>query len=179
VTIGCTVWITGLSGSGKTTVSDAIAQQLDSSGIAHYTLDGDVLREGLNRDLGFSRDDRRENVRRVGEVARLFADAGFVVLVPLISPYRDDRDEVRRRHIDTGLSFLEVYLDVPLEVCEQRDPKGLYAKVRAGEIHHFTGVDDPYEPPVTPDLALQPGADVRDDARRVVEAIVRISQGNN
>jgi bifunctional enzyme CysN/CysC len=173
------VWITGLSGSGKTTISHAIAQQLDARGIAHYTLDGDVLREGLNRDLGFSRDDRRENVRRVGEVALLFADSGFVVLVPLISPYREDREAVRHRHADTGLPFLEVYLDVPIEVCEGRDPKGLYAKVRAGEIRHFTGVDDPYEPPTDPDLAVHPGADVRDDAAHVIEAIVRISQRVN
>jgi bifunctional enzyme CysN/CysC len=178
MTTGCTVWITGLSGSGKTTISSAIAQQLLERGLAHYTLDGDVLREGLNRDLGFSRDDRRENVRRVGEVAQLFADAGHVVLVPLISPYRDDRDAVRQRHVDSGLPFVEVYLDVPLEVCERRDPKGLYAKVRAGEIRHFTGVDDPYEAPVSPDLALTPGADVHDDAVRVVDAVVAALAAN-
>jgi len=172
MTTGCTVWITGLSGSGKTTISTAIAQQLVERNLAQYTLDGDVLREGLNRDLGFSREDRGENVRRVGEVAQLFAQAGFVVLVPLISPYRADRDEVRRRHALGGLPFIEVHLDVPLDVCEERDPKGLYAKVRAGEIRNFTGVDDPYEAPLAPELALQPGADVHDDARRVVDAVV-------
>jgi bifunctional enzyme CysN/CysC len=173
MTPGCTVWITGLSGSGKTTVSAAIAEELDALGVAHYTLDGDVLREGLNRDLGFSRDDRRENVRRVGEVACLFASAGFVVLVPLISPYRDDRDAVRRRHVDTGLAFVEVHLDVPLDVCESRDPKGLYAKVRSGEIQHFTGVDDPYEPPLSPELSVRPGATASDDAAGVVAVVVR------
>jgi bifunctional enzyme CysN/CysC len=171
VSIGCTVWITGLSGSGKSTLSDEVARRLQDAGIAHVTLDGDVLREGLNRDLGFSRDDRQENVRRVGEVALLFAAAGHVVLVPLISPYRDDRDDVRRRHEAHDLPFVEVYLDVPLEVCEGRDPKGLYARVRAGEIAHFTGVDDPYEPPSTPDLRVRPGADVAIDAARIVEHV--------
>ena len=166
------VWITGLSGSGKTTLASAIAHQLHEQGVLHYTLDGDVLREGLNRDLGFSRDDRGENVRRVGEVACLFAAAGHVVLVPLISPYRDDRDAVRRRHGEVGLPFVEVHLDVPLEVCEARDPKGLYARVRAGEIQHFTGVDDPYEPPSSPEISVPPGADVRDDAARVVDEIL-------
>jgi len=108
-------------------------------------------------DLGFSRDDRRENVRRVGEVAQLFVDAGFVVLVPLISPYRHDRDDVRRRHAEGGRRFVEVYLDVPVDVCEQRDPKGLYARVRAGEIRNFTGIDDPYEPPLAAEIVLRPG----------------------
>jgi bifunctional enzyme CysN/CysC len=167
----CTVWITGLSGSGKTTLADEVAQQLAARGTRTHTLDGDVLREGLNADLGFSRDDRRENVRRVGEVARLFAQADFVVLVPLISPYRDDRALVRARHADAGLRFVEVYLDVPLAVCEQRDPKGLYAKVRAGELHHFTGVDDPYEPPLDPDVAIAPGGSVADDAAKVLRIL--------
>jgi bifunctional enzyme CysN/CysC len=168
---GCTVWITGLSGSGKSTLSDAIARRLDDAGVANHTLDGDALREGLNRDLGFSRDDRRENVRRVGEVAQLFVDAGFVVLVPLISPYRHDRDDVRRRHSEGGRRFVEVYLDVPVDVCEQRDPKGLYARVRAGEIRNFTGVDDPYEPPLAAEIVLRAGVPVDDDAARVVALV--------
>jgi bifunctional enzyme CysN/CysC len=168
---GCTVWITGLSGSGKTTLAAAVARHLELAGVATHTLDGDALREGLNSDLGFSRDDRRENVRRVGEVAQLFAHAGFVVLVPLISPYRDDRDRVRARHAQGGMRFVEVYLDVPVDVCETRDPKGLYARVRAGEIRNFTGVDDPYEAPSAPELALPPGSTVDDDAARVVALV--------
>jgi bifunctional enzyme CysN/CysC len=121
-----------------------------------YVLDGDNLRLGLNGDLGFSAEDRAENVRRVGHVARLMADAGIVALVPLISPYRADRDLVRRLHEVAGLPFFEVFMDTPLEVCEQRDPKGLYAKARAGEIKGFTGIDDPYEAPLEPELILRP-----------------------
>ncbi len=121
-----------------------------------YVLDGDNLRHGLNGDLGFSAADRAENVRRVGHVARLMADAGVVVLVPLISPYRADRDAARALHDDAGLPFLEVFVDTPIELCEQRDPKGLYAKARAGEIQDFTGIDDPYEAPTAPELVLRP-----------------------
>ncbi len=168
---GCTVWITGLSGSGKTTLADAVARRLRDAGVAVYTLDGDVMRTGLNADLGLAREDRRENVRRVGEVARLFADEGFVVLVPLISPYRDDREAVRARHADAGHRFVEVYLDVPLSVCEARDPKGLYARVRAGQLAHFTGVDDPYEPPLQADLVLPPHDTADADADRVIEML--------
>jgi bifunctional enzyme CysN/CysC len=116
------------------------------------------LRHGLNADLGFSAVDRAENVRRVGEVARLMADAGLVVLVPVISPYRADRDRVRAAHEAAGLRFLEIFVDTPLELCEQRDPKGLYAKARAGEVTGMTGIDDPYEPPVHADLVLTPAA---------------------
>jgi bifunctional enzyme CysN/CysC len=166
---GCTIWITGLSASGKTTLADEVSRQLHAGGRATFTLDGDVLRTGLNADLGFSRADREENVRRVGEVALLFAAAGHVVLVPLISPYRDHRDRVRARHREAGLRFVEVYLDVPLAVCEGRDPKGLYAKARAGQLAHFTGIDDPYEPPLRPELAIAPGADVAEDAARLIE----------
>jgi bifunctional enzyme CysN/CysC len=165
---GCTVWITGLSGSGKSTLSNEVATALEANGRHTTVLDGDAVRTGLNADLGFGRDDRAENVRRVGEVAILFAKAGHVVLVPVISPYAADRDRVRSRHHDEGVEFLEVHLDVPLQVCEQRDPKGLYAKVRAGSITGFTGVDDPYEPPSAPELRIVPGADVVDDARRVL-----------
>jgi bifunctional enzyme CysN/CysC len=155
---GATVWFTGLSGSGKSTVASAVATLLTERGVLSYTLDGDNLRHGLNGDLGFSADDRAENVRRVGEVARLFADAGVVALVPLISPYRAGRDHARALHEAAGLPFLEVFVDTPIEVCEQRDPKGLYAQARAGKITGFTGIDDPYEPPLAAELVI-PGAE--------------------
>jgi len=153
---GATVWLTGLSGSGKSTVAAEAERQLVAAGRPAYVLDGDNVRHGLNGDLGFSAADRAENVRRVGHVARLMADAGIVVLVPLISPYRVDRDHVRAMHDEAGLPFVEVYVDTPIELCEQRDPKGLYAKARAGEITGFTGVDDPYESPSAPELVLTP-----------------------
>jgi bifunctional enzyme CysN/CysC len=154
---GLTVWLTGLSGSGKSTVAVEVEQKLVAAGRPAYLLDGDNLRHGLNADLGFGAADRAENVRRVGEVARLFADAGLVAVVSLVSPYRADRDRVRALHHAAGLRFLEVFVDTPLEVCEARDPKGMYAKARAGEITGFTGVDDPYEEPLNPDLVLRPG----------------------
>lgn len=154
---GATVWLTGLSGSGKSTVAAACERLLVDAGRPAYVLDGDNLRHGLNGDLGFGSADRTENVRRVGHVARLLADAGVVALVPLISPYRADRDRVRALHDEAGLPFLEVFVDTPIELCEQRDPKGLYARARAGEITGFTGIDDPYEPPLEPELVLRPG----------------------
>jgi bifunctional enzyme CysN/CysC len=153
---GATVWLTGLSGSGKSTVAVACERALVDAGRPAYVLDGDNLRHGLNGDLGFSAADRAENVRRVGHVARLFADAGVVALVPLISPYRADRDLVRALHAEAGVPFIEVFVDTPIELCEQRDPKGLYAKARAGEITGFTGIDDPYEAPLAPELVLRP-----------------------
>jgi bifunctional enzyme CysN/CysC len=153
---GATVWFTGLSGSGKSTVAVAVEDRLLGLGRPTYLLDGDNLRHGLNGDLGFSAEDRHENVRRVGEVARLFADAGVVGLVPLISPYRADRDQARAAHEAADVPFLEVFVDTPIELCEQRDPKGLYKKARAGEITGFTGIDDPYEAPASPELVLTP-----------------------
>lgn len=153
---GATVWLTGLSGSGKSTVAVEVERALVAAGRAAYLLDGDNVRHGLNADLGFSAADRTENIRRIGEVARLFADAGVVALVPVISPYRADRDRARTIHEAVGLPFVEVYVDTPIEVCEARDPKGLYAKARAGEIRGFTGIDDPYEAPEHPDLRLTP-----------------------
>lgn len=153
---GVTVWLTGLSGSGKSTVAVELERQLIEAGRPAYLLDGDNLRHGLNGDLGFSAQDRDENVRRVGHVARLFADAGFVAIVPLISPYREARDLARALHDAAGLSFLEVFIDTPLEICEQRDPKGLYAKARAGEITGMTGIDDPYEAPLDPERRYTP-----------------------
>ena len=153
---GATVWLTGLSGSGKSTVAVALEGLLVASGRPAYRLDGDNLRHGLNADLGFSAEDRDENVRRAGEVALLLADAGVVALVPLISPYRAGRDRARAAHDAAGVPFVEVFVDTPIELCEQRDPKGLYAKARAGEITGFTGIDDPYEAPAVPDLRLTP-----------------------
>ena len=169
---GATVWFTGLSGSGKSTVAALVERSLVAVGRPAYLLDGDNLRHGLNADLGFSAADRTENIRRVGEVARLFADAGVVALVPVISPYRADRSRVRAIHEDVGLPFLEVFVDTPLSVCEERDPKGLYAKARAGEIRGFTGIDDPYEAPADPDLRLTPAdGDAEAQAELVLRAL--------
>jgi bifunctional enzyme CysN/CysC len=155
---GLTVWLTGLSGSGKSSIANAVAERLLADGVVAYLLDGDNVRHGLNADLGFAARDRAENVRRLGEVARLMADAGLVVLVPAISPYAADRDRVRAAHADADLPFVEVFVDIPLDVCEERDPKGLYREARAGRLQGFTGVDDPYEPPVTPELRIGPAA---------------------
>jgi bifunctional enzyme CysN/CysC len=149
-----TVWMTGLSGSGKSTIAYLAEETLIASGRAVYVLDGDNLRHGLNSDLGFGSDDRAENVRRVGDVARLMADAGLVVLVPVISPFAADRKMVREAHQQAGLGFIEVFVDAPLELCEERDPKGLYARARAGDISEMTGVDSPYEAPEDPELRL-------------------------
>jgi len=168
---GATVWLTGLSGSGKSSVATEVERLVVRTGQPAWLLDGDNLRHGLNADLGFSAQDRTENVRRVGEVAGLFAAAGVVALVPLISPFRVGRDAVRAKHRAEGLRFLEVYVDTPLEECERRDPKGLYAKARAGEIKGFTGIDDPYEPPSQPELVLRP----RDgSAAEMAATIVRL-----
>lgn len=153
---GITVWMTGLSGSGKTTVALELCALLESEGRAHYVLDGDLLREGLNSDLGFTEVDRIENVRRVGEVAKLFTMAGFVTVVPVISPFRAGRDAAREAHRRDGLRFIEVHMDVPLEECERRDVKGLYKRARAGEIPLFTGIDSPYEPPLSAEIVLRP-----------------------
>ena len=169
---GATVWLTGLSGSGKSSVAVGLERLLVQSGQPAYLLDGDNLRHGLNGDLGFTAEDRDENVRRVSEVARLFADAGVVALVPLISPYRAARDRARAVHAAAGVPFLEVFVDTPIEECERRDPKGLYAKARAGEITGFTGIDDPYEAPEHPELVLTPSdGDPDAQARRVLEAL--------
>lgn len=165
---GATVWLTGLSGSGKSTIASELTAMLTAGGVLIYTLDGDNLRHGLNGDLGFSPGDRDENVRRVAEVARLFADAGAVAVVPVISPYRRGRDHARRIHADVGLTFVEVFVDAPLEVCEARDPKGLYAKARAGELRGLTGVDDPYEPPEQPELVIDTSSATPEAAARVI-----------
>ncbi len=169
---GATLWFTGLSGSGKSSVAVEVERRLVASGRPAYVLDGDNLRHGLNSNLGFSPEDRKENVRRVAEVARLMADAGVVVLVSLVSPYRADRDAAREIHKQAGLPFYEVFVDVPLEVAEARDPKGLYAKARAGVIPDFTGVSAPYEAPLSPDLLLRSNeADVNTLASLVIDKI--------
>ncbi len=152
---GVTLWMTGLSASGKSTIAVALEQVLLQQGKHAYRLDGDNVRHGLNKNLGFSAEDRAENIRRIGEVAKLFAEAGIVTITSFISPYRADRDLVRKLHDDAGLPFFEVYVDAPLDVAEERDPKGLYKKARAGEIKGFTGIDDPYEAPQNPELHLR------------------------
>jgi adenylylsulfate kinase len=154
---GGTLWFTGLSASGKSTIASALEQVLVQRGIWAYRLDGDNIRHGLNKNLGFSAEDRAENIRRIGEVAKLFADAGGIALTSFISPYKADRDLCRSLHEKAQLPFIEVFVDAPLEVCEQRDPKGLYKKARAGEIKGFTGIDDPYEAPEKAELILRTG----------------------
>ncbi|CPR09470.1 adenylylsulfate kinase [Mycobacterium bohemicum DSM 44277] len=169
---GCVVWFTGLSASGKSTVANMVEQKLYERGVRSFLLDGDNVRYGLNAGpetleashgkefadrfgLGFSAADREENIRRIGAVAKLFCEAGMVALTAFISPYRRDRDAVRAT-LEDG-DFLEIFIDTPIEVCEQRDPKGLYRKARAGEIKGFTGIDDPYEPPLQPELRVEGG----------------------
>jgi adenylylsulfate kinase len=147
-----TVWFTGLSGSGKSTLAFAVEEALVHLGTAAYVLDGDNIRFGLNRDLGFSPEDRTENIRRIGEVCRLFQDSGMVVLTAFISPYQADRDQVRSLHPEGR--FIEVFVDAPLEVCEKRDVKGLYQKARTGEIPEFSGISAPYEAPTNPELRI-------------------------
>jgi adenylylsulfate kinase len=151
---GATIWFTGLSGSGKSTIAVELEGMLHERGVLAYRLDGDNVRMGINKNLGFSAKDRAENIRRVGEVAKLFADAGVIALSSFISPYVADRDGVRALHEAAGIDFIEVFVDCSLEAAEARDPKGLYKKARAGEIRNFTGIDDPYEAPPTPELHL-------------------------
>lgn len=154
---GCVIWITGLGGSGKSTLGCALSRGLHSRGKLTYNLDGDNVRHGLSSDLSFKAEDRAENIRRIGEVAKLFADAGIICIASLISPYRKDRDACRAL-LPEG-DFIEVFLDVPLEVCESRDPKGLYKLARSGKIKGFTGIDDPYEPPVSCEIVLRHAAE--------------------
>ena len=151
---GATVWLTGLPSSGKSAIAAALEAKLVGGGHGAYFIDGDNLRHGLSGDLGFDAGSRAENVRRAGEAARMMADAGLLVLVALVSPYADHRDRVRQRHGEDALAFVEVFVDTPLEVCEQRDPKGLFRRARAGTLRGLTGIDDPYEPPPAPDLVL-------------------------
>ena len=165
---GATIWFTGLSGSGKSTIAVALERTLFKRGKLSYRLDGDNVRLGINKNLGFSGDDRKENIRRIGEVAKLFGDAGTIALSSFISPYAEDRDEVRRLHEAAGLRFVEVFVDCPLSEAERRDPKGLYKRARAGEIKNFTGIDDPYEKPIKPEVHL------RTDRMTVAEEVAAI-----
>jgi adenylylsulfate kinase len=165
---GATLWMTGLPASGKSTIAVALEKVLLARGTHAYRLDGDNIRFGLNRNLGFSAEDRAENIRRIGEVAKLFSDAGMITITSFISPYRHDRDLVRKLHEEAKLPFLEVYVDCPIDEAEKRDPKGLYKKARAGELKGFTGVDDPYEAPDRPELVL------RSDRLSVVDSVAEL-----
>lgn len=151
---GATLWFTGLSGSGKSTIAVGLEQALYQRGVLVYRLDGDNIRLGINKNLGFSAEDRAENIRRVGEVSKLFVDGGVIVLSSFISPYLVDRQIVRELHEADNMPFIEVFVDCSLEAAEERDPKGLYKKARAGEIKNFTGIDDPYEAPEAPEVHL-------------------------
>lgn len=168
---GKTVWFTGLSGSGKSSVAMLVERKLLEKGISAYVLDGDNLRHGLNADLGFSTADRAENLRRLSHVATLLADCGHLVLVPAISPLAEHRALARKVHADAGIDFFEVFCDTPLQDCERRDPKGLYAKARAGEITHFTGIDSPYQRPKNPDLRLTPDRSIDEQAQEVIDLL--------
>jgi len=165
---GATLWFTGLSGSGKSTVAVELEGMLNQMGVLSYRLDGDNVRMGINKNLGFSAEDRTENIRRIGEVAKLFVDSGVIALSSFISPYKADRDQVRALHEDAGMTFIEVFVDCSLEEAENRDPKGLYKKARAGEIKNFTGIDDPYEAPDAPEIHL------RSDQQSLEEEIEQI-----
>ena len=193
---GCVVWFTGLSGSGKSTIANLVDRRLHDRGTQSYLLDGDNIRHGLNAGanmldqlhgdafaerfgLGFSADDREENIRRIGAVAQLFCDAGVIVLTAFVSPYRRDRDAVRQAVEKAGCvgDFIEVFVDSPLEICENRDPKGLYQKARAGLIQNFTGVDDPYEPPASPELTLNSGEQAPEQlANQVISQLVSLGK---
>ena len=169
---GCVIWFTGLSGSGKSTLANAVEYVLHQQNHHTYVLDGDNVRHGLNKNLGFSPEDREENIRRIGEVAKLFADAGTIVMTAFISPYRDDRDQAREL-IAEG-RFVEVFVDCPLEVCEERDTKGLYKKARAGEIKEFTGISAPYESPLDPEVTVSTAElSIEESAKTVVAALVK------
>ncbi|HPM22567.1 MAG TPA: adenylyl-sulfate kinase [Phycisphaerae bacterium] len=154
---GATIWFTGLPSSGKSTIAFTLEHALTERGHLAYVLDGDNIRHGLNKNLGFSPEDRNENIRRIGEVAKLFADAGVLTCTSFISPYRADRDQARKIHAEAGLPFIEVFVQASVDLCEQRDPKGLYKKARAGQLKEFTGVSAPYEEPLNPELVLDSG----------------------
>ncbi|XP_030753527.1 bifunctional 3'-phosphoadenosine 5'-phosphosulfate synthase-like [Sitophilus oryzae] len=170
---GCTVWFTGLSGAGKTTISFALEEFLVSNGIPAYSLDGDNMRTGLNKNLGFSKEDREENIRRISEVSKLFADAGHICLCSFVSPFKEDRDRSRKAHEESNLPFFEVFVDTPIEVCEERDVKGLYKKAREGTIKGFTGVDQEYQKPEHPELVLKTAkTPIEDSVQLVVEMLI-------
>ena len=171
---GCVIWFTGLSGSGKSTLANAVAYLLHKRKHHTYVLDGDNVRHGLNKNLGFSPEDREENIRRVGEVAKLFVDAGTIVMTAFISPYRADRDQARELLSENR--FVEVYVDCPLDVCEERDPKGLYKKARSGEIKEFTGISAPYEAPEHPEVVIDTSQlDILESAQEVISYLEKSS----
>lgn len=170
---GCILWFTGLSACGKSTIANAVDRKLHDAGVHTFVLDGDNIRMGLNKNLGFSAEDRAENIRRIGEVAKLFADAGVITATAFISPYRADRDKVRALMGQGG--FIEVYVNASLETCEARDPKGLYKKARAGEIKSFTGISDPYEAPEKPELVLDSNSKGIDELSNEVIAYLKSS----
>jgi len=165
---GCTVWLTGLSGAGKSTLAHRVEERLVTEGCRTYVLDGDNVRHGLCRDLGFSAEDRCENIRRIGEVGKLMTDAGLIVISAFISPFRSDRDGVRKLFEDGD--FIEVYCDAPLHVCEERDVKGLYQKAREGQLSEFTGISSPYEAPLSPEIVVHTG---KDGLEICVDSIIR------
>lgn len=167
------IWMTGLSGAGKSTLANALEVELHAAGRFSYVLDGDCVRHGLNSDLGFGPDDRRENIRRVAEVAHLMVDAGLIVIVAFIAPFRDDRS-LARALFEPG-EFVEVFVDASLAVCERRDTKGLYAKARKGVLREFTGIDSPYEPPLTPEVHLLTDRDSISDCIKQILSFARLS----
>jgi adenylylsulfate kinase len=169
---GATLWFTGLSGAGKSTLAFTLEHMLIKQDVKCYVLDGDNVRHGLNNNLGFSDVDREENIRRVGEVSKLFADAGMVVLSSFISPFKQDRRLVREIHQIGKLPFIEVFVDTPLEVCEERDSKHLYEKARRGEIKNFTGIDSPYEVPENPELVITPTSSPEDSANKIIAYLI-------
>ena len=173
---GATLWFTGLSASGKSTIAVAVEQVLLSRGQHAYRLDGDNIRMGLNKNLGFSAEDRAENIRRIGEVSKLFADAGVISIASFISPYTVDRDAVRALHAENDVAYFECYIDCSLEAAEERDPKGLYKKARAGEIKGFTGIDDPYEAPESADLHIKTH---EDDLETCVAQVIEFIDAQN
>ena len=173
---GATFWFTGLSASGKSTIAVAVEQVLLSRGHHAYRLDGDNIRMGLNKNLGFSAEDRAENIRRIGEVSKLFADAGVISIASFISPYTADRDAVRALHAENDIAYFECYIDCSLEAAEERDPKGLYKKARAGEIKGFTGIDDPYEAPESADLHIKTH---EDDLETCVAQVIEFIDAQN
>lgn len=171
---GVTVWLTGLSASGKSTIACALEQLILAKGLNAYRLDGDNVRFGLNKDLGFSEADRNENIRRISEVAKLFTDSCTVTLTSFISPYKQDRELARKLHEADNLPFVEVYVDVPVEIAEQRDPKGLYKKAREGIIKEFTGISAPYEAPENPEVHLKnyEGASIEESAEQILQYLI-------
>jgi bifunctional enzyme CysN/CysC len=172
---GATVWLTGLPAAGKTTIGDAVAAKLEEAGYATYRLDGDVLRRTLSSDLGFDAGSRQQNILRAAAVAQILADAGILVVASLISPYRAARQEARELHAAAGLPFIEVYVDTPVAECERRDPRGLYARARRGEISGFTGIDDPYEPPEAPEVTVHTEVpSVAESSGEVLEAVLAL-----